>query len=127
MMSFPTPKWQTAVLALANKNGTGTKAPCASLIMPRLYLSDLFTAKDKEELTKLGITHVISVLEHEPVIPPLIAKENRLFISVADRADVDLLQHLEQTTTFIQTALDADPENKVLVCRGRLICSIILH
>ena len=35
-------------------------------IIPRLYLGDLFHVTDESILTRLGITHVVSVLETSP-------------------------------------------------------------
>jgi atypical dual specificity phosphatase len=87
----------------------------ASLIVPRVYLSDYFTARDPEVLNRLGITHVISVLEQDTNIPDLIPLEHKLHIRIPDQADADILVHLDQTTEFIITALVENASNKVLV------------
>ncbi|KAF9005997.1 protein-tyrosine phosphatase-like protein, partial [Cyathus striatus] len=87
----------------------------ASLILPRLYLSDLSIATNGEELARLGITHVISVIEHVPDIPECITPSNRLHLSLADRIQVDILSHLDQTTQSIRQALEENTTNKVLV------------
>ncbi|KAI0046989.1 phosphatases II [Auriscalpium vulgare] len=84
----------------------------ANEIVPRLYLSDLYTARSDAELARLGITHVLSVLDFRPVIPPHIVA---VHIPLADRSDVDILSHLDATTTFIRDALAAAPQNRVLV------------
>ncbi|KIY66844.1 phosphatases II [Cylindrobasidium torrendii FP15055 ss-10] len=84
------------------------------MILPNLYLSNCWIARDEAELTRHGITHVISLLEQDPDIPACIDEDNCLWINVADRPEADLLRHLEQTTAFIQEALEGK-NNKVLV------------
>ncbi|KAK7031435.1 tyrosine-protein phosphatase yvh1 [Favolaschia claudopus] len=118
MLSFaPSPTWQTAVLAAnprAGLLGSG-KARIASLILPRIYLSDYFSACDEHLLGRLGITHVVTVMDREAAIPECIPLDNRLRISIMDRADADIQQHLSQTTDFITAALAENEENNVLV------------
>ncbi|KAI0046975.1 phosphatases II [Auriscalpium vulgare] len=84
----------------------------ADEIVPRLYLSDLFTARSEADLERLGITHVLSVLDFHPVIPPHVVA---VHIPLADRSDANILEHLDATTTFIRDALAAAPQNRVLV------------
>ncbi|KAJ6561234.1 protein-tyrosine phosphatase-like protein [Mycena vulgaris] len=117
MLSFAAPTWQTAVLAQNPRRGPlgSGKARIGSLIVPHLYLSDYFTAHDDTQLAKLGITHVISILDRVPTIPERIPQDKRLHISIADRADVDIQQYLTQTTEFISAALAESQENNVLV------------
>ncbi|KAJ7089714.1 protein-tyrosine phosphatase-like protein [Mycena belliarum] len=116
MLSFAAPTWQTAVLSRNPRGALGSgKARTASLIVPRLYLSDYFTARDEKQLSKLGITHIISILDRVPTIPECIPENHTLHISIADRADADILQYLDQTTDFITTALAENEENNVLV------------
>lgn len=116
MLSFPSPRWRTAIGAtsLAANNDPGLKLGKASLITPNIFLSDYYTARDEKELVKLGITHVVSVLEHDPHIPRCIPETNKLRIQITDRPDVDILIHLERTTEFLRLALE-EPTNKVLV------------
>ncbi|KAG7093972.1 hypothetical protein E1B28_007602 [Marasmius oreades] len=87
----------------------------ASLIVPQLYLSDYFTAQDSSQLSRLGITHVISVLEFDVQIPEFIHEGNRMHIRIADRPDSDILIHLEKTTEFIRMAIKENKDNCVLV------------
>jgi atypical dual specificity phosphatase len=134
MLSFPTqynrtvmslnPNWRTALLTTSpTDGGTGSRfGRSASLILPRLYLSDYFTARDDSELARLGITHVISVIEHHPTIPDSIVDRHKLHVCIADRPDVDILLHLEETTEFIRLALAENKSNKVLVCSALFIC-----
>ena len=90
---------------------------CATLILPRLYLSDLATAKQEATLLELGITHVISAMEYAPNLPQSIPDERRLHVNIADRPDANVLQHLDETTEYIRQVLSESPENKVLVGR----------
>ncbi|KAJ7493398.1 protein-tyrosine phosphatase-like protein [Mycena galericulata] len=117
MLSFAAPSWQTAILAQnARKGPLGSgKARMASLIIPRVYLSDYFTATNEKQLSHLHITHVVSILDRVPNIPECIPETNRLHISVADRVDADILSYLDQTTEFISAALAENEENVVLV------------
>jgi atypical dual specificity phosphatase len=87
----------------------------ATLVLPRLYLSDLFTAQDAIQLSTLAITHVVSVIEHAPNLPHSIEPSHRLLVSIADRPDEDILKHLQDTTEFIRAALSENQGNNVLV------------
>lgn len=117
MLAFPAPKWNTALLAttVTSKSYSGLKAGCASLILPRLYLSDLFTAQDEKELQRLGITHVISVLKSPVDLPSCIPDTNRMHIRIDDIGEEAILEYLDDSTEFIRTALNENPKNKVLV------------
>jgi atypical dual specificity phosphatase len=74
------------------------------------------TARDSNALSTLGITHVVSALEHAPVLPDSISAQRRLHVCIADRSDVDILRHFEETTAFIRKALAEDDNHRVLVC-----------
>ena len=93
---------------------------CASQILPRLYLSDLATASDYDTLARIGITHIVSILDWEPELLPPKSNIKRLHIHLADRFDTDILSHLPKTTEFIQNALDESKSNKVLVCGANI-------
>ncbi len=86
----------------------------ASEVLPRLYLTDLFTARDEAQLTSLGITHVVSVIELPPTLPQTQSLRT-LHIPLSDDADQDILTHLPVTTSFIRNALAEDPNSRVLV------------
>ncbi|KAF6761561.1 protein-tyrosine phosphatase-like protein, partial [Ephemerocybe angulata] len=87
----------------------------ADEIVPRLYLSDLWTACNPEKMEDLGITHVISVIEHRPALPDSVPIQRRLQVFLADRGDANILVHLGETTKFIADALAENETNKVLV------------
>jgi atypical dual specificity phosphatase len=119
MLSFPGPKWQAAIKPLAPYSSTrpidkfGRRI--ASPILPGLYLSDYYTARSAETLERLGVTHVVSCIETTPEIPESVKNERKLHVPIADRADVDLLNYIEETTRFIRAALEEEEGNVVLV------------
>lgn len=115
MLSFPVAKWQKLNPAVSRRKEIAQFNSCASLIVPRLYLADYRTASDGDELRRLGITHIISVIDFAPVFPDCIDKNNILHIPVADKSEVRILPFLSQTTQFIRDALEQDAANKVLV------------
>lgn len=117
MLSFASPSLQPAILAQNPRKGFlgSGQARTASLIVPRVYLSDYSTAHDEKKVTALNITHVLSLLDTDPIIPDCIPADRRLHITVADRSDVDISQYLTQTTEFITAALVESEENNVLV------------
>ncbi|KAH9977516.1 protein-tyrosine phosphatase-like protein, partial [Russula compacta] len=86
----------------------------ASEVLPRLYLTDLFTARDEAQLTGLGITHVVSVMEHAPMLPQAISLRT-LHIPLSDSSDQDILGYLPESTSFIRDALAESPDSRVLV------------
>jgi protein-tyrosine phosphatase len=87
----------------------------ASKIAPRLYLSCLATASDVTQLTNLGITHVVSLIEDPPDFPSTFPLRT-LHVPVFDYPNEDILTHLPATTSFIRSALAESPSNCVLVC-----------
>ena len=86
-----------------------------SEVVPRIYLTDLFTARDATQLSALGITHVISVLEHAPIFPETQVLQ-KLHIPLSDSSDADILVHFPTTTSFIHDALAESPDSRVMVC-----------
>lgn len=124
MLSFPVAKWQKLNPAVSRRKEIAQFNSCASLIVPRLYLADYRTASDGDELMRLGITHIISVIDFAPVFPDCIDKNNILHIPVADKSEVRILPFLSQTTQFIRDALEQDAANKVLVSRWSCTISI---
>lgn len=111
MLSFPAQTWQKA-LPSAKSPGSGC---VASPITPRLYLSGYWTARNQNKLKELGITHVISVIEHIPNLPEAILQTRRFHLPLPDLAETNILEHLDATTAFITAALEENETNKVLV------------
>jgi len=116
MLALPTQSWQTAAIAnlRSQSNRSDSKlGRAASFIVPRVYISDFFTARDETEITKLGITHMISVMEHTPTTMPNVVRH---IVPIADRGNANILKYLDGTTEFIMAALAENENNKVLVC-----------
>jgi len=97
---------------VSKARGRRSEAHC---IVPRLYLTDYGTATDASELSRLSVTHVVSVLDHNLTLPDFIKDENKLHIRVQDHPGVNLLDSLERTTNFISEALTQNSTNVVLV------------
>jgi atypical dual specificity phosphatase len=77
----------------------------ASQILPNLYLSDAMTARWGDTLDRLGVTHIVCVLE-EPVTYPRTRQDVKiLYIPVSDDVTSDLLSYFESATEFISDAL----------------------
>jgi atypical dual specificity phosphatase len=100
----------------SRKSRLASRQPIASLILPRLYLSDFTTAHDADQLERLGITHIVSLLQAAPTYPPSMAHIRKLHIAINDDSTEDILKHLPITTEFIRNALEENPDTKVLVC-----------
>ena len=119
MLSFPSQHWRAALrttrLAASIENPRPEFDCGASEIIDRVFLSDYGTACNARELKRLGITHVISVIDFAPRLPSSIVLENRLHIRIRDSTDEDLLKYMGRTTEFIKSALEENSENKVLV------------
>lgn len=92
---------------------------CPSLIVPRLYLSNLFAVKSQTWLEEVHVTHIISVVESAPKLPSAISSRiERLHIPIADSEHMCILEHLTTTTAFIKAALEENETNVVLVGLG---------
>ncbi|KDQ53620.1 hypothetical protein JAAARDRAFT_209961 [Jaapia argillacea MUCL 33604] len=87
--------------------------PQASEVIPRLYLSDLYTATSPNVLNRLGITHVVSVVGRPWHRYPSSIKH--LSVPIEDNRKADLLGYLDATVTWIHHALSRSDNNRVLV------------
>jgi len=114
-------KWTTALTSTQQSKWTILDSRKATLIIPRLYLSDYFTACNSDELDRLGITHIVSVLDNDISLPDRIPKSHKLHVRVADRSDEDLLIYFPKTTQFISAALAENDSNNVLVSSHNLL------
>lgn len=93
----------------------GRRVSSSNEILPRLYLGDINTALNREELIRLGITDMITV-EVKPIAPELLPStiQRYLYINVMDHSKQDLLSHFATSNEFIETALK-NSTNKVYV------------
>lgn len=115
MLSFPSFRTSLLETTVSSRSYAGLKLGKASHITPRIYLSDYCTARDSTELSRLRITHVVSVIDIDPEIPPSIPAAHKLHVAINDRPDVDILVHLAATTEFIRAALSENESNVILV------------
>jgi atypical dual specificity phosphatase len=99
-------------------------SPQASRILPSLYLCDVYTATTPSVLARLGITHVVSVIDgeffqsrsSEPIGPTI----KRFKIPVEDAPSVNIRGYFQRGCAWIHHALNGvdgerDREQKVLV------------
>jgi atypical dual specificity phosphatase len=82
-------------------------------IIPRLYISDLYSAEDPALLSALGITHVLSTMPGYIAIPAHLALRHAQ-IPLDDLPFSELVAHLPKSTAFLRDAL-RDPNARVLV------------
>lgn len=128
MLSVDAPAWQTALLTAAQqrsgRHGSSSsfdRGRTASEVLPRVYLTDLFTARNETQLSALGITHVISVIEDAPMFPQTHLLRT-LHIPLSDSTDEDILAYLPVTTSFIHDALAESPDSRVMVSDPTAYC-----
>lgn len=91
------------------------RLPSCNEIVPRLYLGDICVATNKQEISRLGITDMITI-EIKPLSPGDLAPSVKryLYINVMDHSKQDIMSHFETSNEFIETALKV-PSNKVYV------------
>ena len=87
----------------------------ASEIVPRLWLSGLYTAVDEDQHVAIGVTHVVSLIEQRPKYPRTLPKLKTFHIPIQDVEGADILRHFDATNAFIRAALEDDDRNIVLV------------
>lgn len=95
--------------------GRVAKTPSCNEILPRLFLGDICIAANKDEITRMGITDMITV-EIKPLQASDLAPcvKRYLYINVMDHSKQDILSHFDTSNEFIESALKV-PSNKVYV------------
>ena len=83
--------------------------PQASEIIPGLFVSDLYTATSPAVLSRLGVTHVLSVLRTPGLTFP--QPLQHLTIPIDDTSDAFLLDHLDDAVRWIRDALGPNQED----------------
>lgn len=97
------------------KNTDDTHGRVVTTITPRLYLSDLYTARAAAgNLERLGVTHIVSAVEVD-VRRDFGDNVTVMHVPIHDDVNTDITQWFDNVVKFIQDALDADEKNKVLV------------
>ncbi|KAI6126474.1 protein-tyrosine phosphatase-like protein, partial [Pisolithus croceorrhizus] len=117
MTLFPPASWQYALIHRTGRHPKCAGQPLGRVATPitqRLYLSDAFTACARGNLENLGVTHVVSAVETDlsTVFGEGIVV---MHVPVKDSSDVDISKWFDAVVEFIQEALDAHEQNKVLV------------
>lgn len=82
-------------------------------ICPRLYISDLSVAESSSALSALGVTHIVSAMRGNVVVPSDLDICHRQW-QLDDSPFAELAEHLPATTDFIHEAL-SQPSGVVLV------------
>ncbi|KAF8557700.1 phosphatases II [Imleria badia] len=119
MISFPASSWQSSFLqkttARRPRNSShDTHGRVVSTITPRLYLSDLYSARAAGNLERLGITHIVSAVEAD-VRKDFGDNVTVMHVPIRDEMNADIAQWFDKVVKFIKDALDADEQHKVLV------------
>jgi len=112
MQSWPASKYLLPS-PLPTQPAPSHRAPPATEIIPRLFISDLCVAENATVLSSLGITHVLSVMPGFVALPTELALRHAQ-VPVDDFPFAELVAHLSVTTAFLREAL-RDPTARVLV------------
>jgi len=99
--------------AVLSANGQPHFPREASQVTPRLFVSDVFTARKLDVLRELSITHIVTVMDHI-VLFPIELELKTMHVGLDDRPAANILSHLPKTTEFITEAMK-DENAKVLV------------
>ncbi|KAH0836545.1 protein-tyrosine phosphatase-like protein [Lanmaoa asiatica] len=119
MISFPASSWQSSFIQKTTtrrprNNSDDTNGRVVTTITPRLYLSDLYTARAPGNLERLGVTHIVSAVEVD-VRKDFGDNVTIMHVPIRDDVNADIAQWFDKVVKFIQDALDADEKHKVLV------------
>lgn len=122
MISFPSSRWQSSLvqkttLRRPRNSLDNTHGRVVSTITPRLYLSDLYSARAAGNLDRLGITHIVSAIEID-VRKDFGDKATVMHVPIRDDMCADISQWFDKVVKFIRDALNADERHKVLVSGG---------
>jgi Leucine-rich repeat (LRR) protein len=115
--NFPSLK----IFSVIGNNFDGLPAPCRALalqgcrirynqedvlpneILPRLYLGGVAAARDKYNLRRLGVTHILTVAEIDPIYPEEFSYK---VVRIDDHADQDLGVFFTECIDFIEEGRD---------------------
>jgi atypical dual specificity phosphatase len=124
MISFPSTSWQSSLIQKTTSRHPRNDADqshgrAATAITARLYLTDFHTACAPGNLTRLGITHVVSAIEFDTtgVFPPHIQV---LHVPVRDSVEEQICGWFDPVVEFMKEALENE-DGKVLVRLALLI------
>lgn len=75
----------------------------------RLYIGGLYALYQTELIASAGITHVLSVIDYDPLLQEKFQHLTHLHIRADDHPNVDLLQHFDAGVRYIESALGSVP------------------
>lgn len=78
----------------------------------RICIGTWYAAQNRPHLQKIGVTHIVTAIGEPEERVPLV---EYLIVDVADQSSQDMTDALDVSYNFIGEALDADPQNVVLV------------
>ena len=76
-------------------------------IVDHIYLGSVFAAQDTDSLTRLGITHVLTI-DTQPLKYDLSENITYKYIYCVDMAEADLLTKFEECFKFIDDGLSQE-------------------
>jgi len=91
----------------------------ATEIIPRLYVTDMYTATDAPTLERLRITHVVSVVDQETY--PYPSNVKHLHLPIADEISSNMARYFDDVVEWIKNAMDEDESANVVV---HCICGV---
>jgi dual specificity phosphatase 12 len=77
------------------------RVPCAG----PLFIGGLYALYQTDLIKAVGITHVLSVIDYDPLLQERFDHLQHYHVRADDDPNVDLLQHFEATTEYIDAAL----------------------
>jgi atypical dual specificity phosphatase len=100
-------------IACTQKSSWEDFPPQASEILPRLYLTDMYTATNPITLSRLGITHVVSVVKDMWYRYP--AHIRHMCLPIHDLPTSNIGGYLDSCVAWIKLALETDENARVMV------------
>lgn len=87
----------------------------ANEIIPRLYVSDMYTATDAPTLERLQITHVVSVVTDIGTYYPYPPNVKLLHLPIIDTISSNIARYFDDAVEWIKNAMDEDESANVVV------------
>jgi protein-tyrosine phosphatase len=97
----------------------------ANEIVERIYIGDISSSMNKEEMKKNGITHIVTVINGGTEMFPDDFKYK--IIHINDDSWVDIGSHFDEAIDFINHALELSEHNKILIhCKRGISRSVTI-
>jgi len=82
---------------------TGSSSFDAHEVLPNVFVGDVYAAHNQEELKRRNVTHIINAAL--AITPPFPDQFNYLHVQLLDFPGENVINHLQDTTKFIDDAL----------------------